>query len=56
MVVVVDRETKTARRTQEVIRHICKGSKLRATRIDIRKKPTVVCNELKAAFREVNTL
>ncbi|MBR4193074.1 MAG: hypothetical protein IKQ54_01930 [Oscillospiraceae bacterium] len=51
---VIDRSTKSTRSIQMVIEHICRSNKLKYVKLDIRKTPEEVCNDIKAAFRAGN--
>lgn len=51
---VIDRTTKSLDNTQMVIEHICRRSEIKYVKLDTRKAPEEVCNDIKAAFRAGN--
>ena len=51
---VIDRTTKSLDNTQMVIEHICRRSEIKYVKLDTRKVPEEVCNDIKAAFRAGN--
>ncbi len=51
---VIDRSTKSTSNIQMVIEHICRRSKIKYVKLDTRKVPEEVCNDIKVAFRAGN--
>ena len=51
---VIDRTTKSQDNTQMVIEHICGRSEIKYVKLDARKAPEEVCNDIKTAFRAGN--
>lgn len=51
---VIDRSTKSTNNIQTVIEHICRRSRIKYVKLDARKAPEEVCNDIKAAFRAGN--
>ena len=54
VITVIDRSTKSTSNIQTVIEHICRRSRIKYVKLDTRKAPEEVCNDIKAAFRAGN--